>query len=393
VLCAFFLFVSFCSSCSGSSIFDIVRQNHPAFQNQVRVVNDPAPNADDDDDDCLMTQDYIQKGGTCDGDLMSNNGDNDCSILKGNPSCCAYGLYCVNSACAVDNVGGPCKHADDCMPDVVPFIAGATQWPMSCNGGVCQYVNGPGDSCTVNADCANSLACTAGKCTGLTTGVLCNSSSQCAFGFYCSVTCQPAGTLNATCFGDSMCAPGFFCSNLKCVPTFSTSVGESCDKGTQFECKVGYTCVSGTCVPSTPSVIHCEHSNECTSASGNGGSCLCQPSSGKSFCSGSQYNYDSCTKARSDYYGCMSSSQCTTISNQPTSCSYSSCKSQFDKLTKCTCSTLKSQAGDLYYCNAGFATWKLIVTIVVPVVGIILLVIIVIVLVLSCRKHKDYEQI
>jgi len=315
---------------------------------------------------------------------------NGCSVLKGNPSCCAQGLYCVNSVCAVDNVGAICKRQSDCYPDVVPFAAGATANPMNCVGGFCQYVSGPGDTCAQNSDCAYGLACTAGKCTGLTTGVFCNSSSQCAFGFYCAVTCQTAGQLNASCFSDIQCAPGFFCGNEgKCVTTFSTSVGDSCSSSNQYECKVGYTCNSGNCVPITPSVIHCEHSNECT-----GGSCQCQSSTGTSYCTGSIYNYDPCTQERSDYYGCMQTSQCTTISIQPSSCSYTSCKAQMDKLTKCTCSVLKSQAGDIYYCKAGFATWKLIVSIVVPVVGILLLVIIVIVLVVSCRGgKKEYEQI
>jgi len=402
VLVLLFLF-NFCSSTSASDVFDMVRQNNPAFLVQRDLVS-TSTNADDDDNDCLMTQDFVSKGGDCDGDLMHET--NSCSVLKGSPSCCAQGLYCVNSKCAVDNVGSLCKRSSDCLPDVVPYAAGSTAFPMACISGVCQYLSGPGDSCSVNSDCANNLACTLGKCAGLTSGVFCNISlprnalRQCAFGFYCTGTCQPAGSLNATCFSDTQCAPGFFCGNdNQCVQTFTTPVGDSCSSSTtsgsnQQECKVGYTCNSrSTCVPITPSIIKCENQNECTTASSSSPSCSCQPSTGKSFCTGTSYNYDSCTQERYEYYTCMNTNQCSTISNQPSSCSYTSCSSSMNKLTKCLCSILKSQAGDAYYCNAGFATWKLIVSIVVPVVGIILLVIIVVVLVLSCRKNKEYEQI
>jgi uncharacterized membrane protein len=89
----------------------------------------------------------------------------------------------------------------------------------------------------------------------------------------------------------------------------------------------------------------------------------------------------------------MISNQCTTVSVQSTSCSYSNCKSSWNKLSQCTCSIVKAMGGSKYYCSAGFTTWKIIVSVVVPIVAILLIIILVVVLFLSCRKKKDYDQI
>jgi len=403
VLIFLFSTIFFAKMCHSYDLFELLVKG--SNLNTQNVIPSPASsNSDDDDDDCVVTEGYVSLGDTCDGDMMSGNPSDRCSILKGNPSCCATGLYCINSVCVVDNNGAACStkapFTDFCYPDVTAYIAGypGNESPISCVNGFCKYLGTPGDSCTQNSDCY-AVPCSGGKCTGLSVGALCNSTGQqehqqqCAFGFYCSfakfpASCQQLASLNGSCQNVN-CAPGLYCDSTTdlCVSSFTMPSGESCNS--EDQCKVGYVCSNRRCTPATPSVIHCDNVNECVS----GSSCSCNPATGSNICSGSSYVYDPCTQERSDYYGCLVTNQCSQISNQATSCSYSFCSSQMNSLTKCLWATGKGIYGSSIYCVGGFATWKLIVSIVVPVVAVVLIVIIIVVLFVSCRKKKDYDQI
>jgi hypothetical protein len=325
---------------------------------------------------CSSIYSCAGKGDSCNasftkGDCMSGS------------SCCAQGLFCVNSECATDNMGANCTTMADCHSAIAPSY--------NCVNKTCQYIYGPGDTCTTSNDCIGALNCTSSVCVGIAQGQTCQYSGLCAFGLYCatnnngSMQCMPQPGVNATCSTQN-CYPGNVCEGGKCIAEFSVASGKTCS--TEKSCETGLVCASnGTCVEALTSLTTCTNATtDCPSQI----LCLCSPFSGTSFCV--EPLYDPCTDEASDLDSCIAENNCTNTYGSPNSCAYDHCYSEIKKSNSCGCSAADTIYDSCFYNEycGGFPVWAIILIIVVAIVLVLAIVLLVF---FMMRRRRQYDSI
>jgi len=311
------------------------------------------------------------------------------SNSTGTPSCCAAGLYCINSKCATDNMGSSCTATSQCLPSATAGLGYTCA--MNGSSGICTYLGYPGDSCSNSSQCGFNLPCNNNSiCAAPTQGQSCATIGLCAFGLTCklvnaSLICAPEGQNGTACGATNPCYPGYFCHNGFCLATFSIGSGQACTK--QDQCSSGYDCgTNGTCTAVTTSFTTCTATANCSS----GQLCVCSEFSGNSYCLGG--DYDPCNAAHVTFRQCLDTNNCTSQGDAPNSCSYKNCYSSFKKSQSCGCSTLSdlySTCGYSPYCG-GFPVWAIIVIIIVIIVLILAVVLVVFFLM---RRRRQYDSI
>jgi len=301
-----------------------------------------------------------------------------------NGTCCSIGLYCLNSMCATDNMGGNCSTSANCYP---PATKGEVH--VGCVNSMCQYVYGLGDTCTNTTDCVAPLTCSnSSMCSGAAQNASC-AATVCNFGLYCelsNVTCTPVHVTGSSCAYSSQCALDNICYNGNCTAAYSQAAGKSCTD--EMTCATGLTCASnGTCVAVMSDLVSCTANANCTN-----GLCLCSLVTGNSYCFGSGYMYDPCTDESSSLLSCLEDNSCSTATDAPNSCCYANCLSDYKKTFSCGCSFESSFFGGCFYNQycGGFPVWAIIVIIVVAIVlvlGVVLLVF------FMMRRRRHYDTI
>jgi len=314
-----------------------------------------------EDDDCI-------------GDQLNMNG---CNVS--NASCCALGLLCLEGECKTDNMGDDCNNTLDCHTTIAA--------PYDCVSGECQYVYGPGDSCSSNSDCMGSLNCTGSVCVGLSVGMTCTA-GQCGFGLSCNASNMCANDVpqGGDCTGvGAVCYPGTFCSGGKCVKYFSIAAGGSC--AGFLACETGLTCAPNkTCVTATTSISSCSTNSDCN----NGIVCVCSQYTGEFYCADPLWN--PCSDQESDLESCLVDSNCTTAYGSPDSCAYSNCYSDLKKSNSCACDDLDTIFSSCFYNTycGGFPVWAIIVIIIVAIVLVLAIVLLVF---FMMRRRRVYDSI
>jgi len=338
---------------------------------------------------CNATDSCAGKGDTCKGNYLTGSGG--CNKTAG--TCCASGLYCINTTCVTDNVGDPCSNTQPCYS--------ASSAKVSCVKGYCQYVYSVGDTCMNNTDCIYGMC--NNTCQGVAAGGACSataSPSQCNFGLFCSAmannTCQNTTAQGSTCSYPSQCTPGTTCfadgfganANTTCQQIGTQSTGMPCMDSSA--CTSGDVCdllaTNKTCVAVNTSMVACTANSNCTN-----GLCLCSPVTGDQFCHGFLYN-NPCTSEDVSLTSCLASSQCTSASDAPNSCCYANCLSDYKKTFSCRCSLASSIGSGCFYNQycGGFPVWAIIVIIVVAIVLVLAIVLLVF---FMMRRRRQYDSI
>jgi len=335
---------------------------------------------------CNATDSCAGKGDACKGNYNTGNGCN-----KTAATCCASGLYCINSTCVTDNLGDSCANSGQCFS---PSSA-----PVSCVKGVCQYVYSVGDDCTNNTDCISGMCNT--TCQGMGVGGACSiARPQCNFGLYCkmmnvtSYTCQNTTAQGDDCTTPSQCAPGNTCfadgfganKNVTCQGVGTQGAGMPCMDSSA--CGSGYGCGGNpknmTCVQVNTTMVDCTTNADCAN-----GNCGCSPVSGTLYCQGGLYN-DPCTAEYVSLQSCLAGAGCTAASDAPDSCCYANCLSDYKKTYSCHCSLSDSIGGTCFYNQycGGFPIWAIIVIIVVAIV-LVLAIVLLVFFMMRRRRHYD----
>jgi len=340
---------------------------------------------------CNATDSCAGKGDTCNGVYGSGNCVQD-GASAANGTCCAAGLYCVNSTCITDTVGDACKSNSDCYT--------ASPTPLQCIAGTCTYVYGIGDSCSNNTDCQTGN-CTNSVCQGGMYGQAC-AGNTCNFGLYCYLNitdgdlfCQNTTAEGGNCTSSAQCAAGTTCfSSSRTNGTLSQPMCQTI--GTQSEgnpcmdnsaCDSGTVCYMGNCTTVGTSMTSCTNSTSC----GTGAFCICSYVTGDLYCAGTLYN-NPCTDEQLSLQSCLASSSCSEATDAPNSCSYANCLSQYKKSISCGCSFASSVSGGCsynQYCG-GFPVWAIIVIIVVAIVLVLAIVLLVF---FMMRRRRQYDSI
>jgi len=196
---------------------------------------------------------------------------------SGTPTCCAEGLSCINSKCAVDNFGAACSNNAGC------YQSATAGNPVACVNGSCAYLSYPGDKCVNNSMCVGGIPCdnTTLICTAVASGGDCSKGQICAFGLACmangttGLACQQLPQ-NGTCYLGVSCYPGYNCIGGNCQAQYTVAAGTACS--TNDQCVTGYYCSSTnkTCTAVKTTYTTCTANSNCTN-----GICLCSPFSGK----------------------------------------------------------------------------------------------------------------
>jgi len=331
---------------------------------------------------CTSLFQCADEGDDCTGDWTKNP---TCNVTNG--SCCAIGLFCVNGECATDNMGSNCTSNSQCDTAIEAKVA--------CVSNQCQYIYGPGDSCTTSADCISPLNCSNSVCTGASLGQNCTS-LPCGFGLTCM---QVNATLGRLCYNDvsangvcnlttAGCFPGTACYQGTCQGVFTIAAGKSCPYAGAPLCQTGLTCAfNKTCVAATDEVSSCtQGSTDCP----NGAPCTCSPFTGDYYCADPLLN--PCTDQMSDLISCQVSNNCTTDYQSPDSCLYNNCYSDIKKANSCGCDEQDSLASNCIYNTycGGFPVWAIIVIIVVAIVLVLAIVLLVF---FMMRRRRVYDSI
>jgi len=344
---------------------------------------------------CNATNSCAGKGKTCVGD---SSNPNNCDIKNG--TCCAKGLLCYGNStktCTNNNIGDSCTSSNQCIGD------GSN---VACIKSICQYVYGPGESCSTNTDCLLQLCTNSTSKCGLAVGSSCSAANavQCAGGSYCglisngSLQCVPYVTNGNPCNLTSQCNPiAHYCNGTGtgsvCMPKYSVGSGGSCSaaNGGANACAGGLYCnASNICVSDSSSLTSCTATANCTAP--GGGICVCNPYTGNQFCGGPGYSYNPCDSATKSLAQCLDSNNCQYASGAPDSCCKASCSSEYKKAQSCGCDGITSLLGGCGYNSncGGFPVWAIIVIIVVAIVLVLAIVLLVF---FMMRRRRQYDSI
>jgi hypothetical protein len=357
---------------------------------------------------CVQALDCQKSGKPCSGTFDTKSGKFNCNASSANSTCCAEGLYCINSTCLSDTVGDYCTTPVQCIGGG-PFV--------DCQNNTCVQLGLPGDECSVDSDCffgSTVSSCSDGVCTGLGAGAKCTLGGaglglySCSPQLYCQydqttllTSCQPQIKENATCTIYDVCADGNICSSkVKCIAPFQGAQGAAC--GYNLECNTDFYCASNsTCQSWTAwSQTSCTNQSDCSSNE----VCLCDQVTGDQFCIPFTESINSyCAPELQTAFSCLSENNCSfyyaTVANTngagvlpPNSCAAENCKSSFKKSVGCGCSAQKDLYGDCYYSEycGGFPVWAIIV---IAIVGVILVLVVIVVIVMVMRRRRTYDTI
>lgn len=340
--------------------------------------------AEDSAANCNTSYTCVGKGETCTGDLSSEKVL--ACLISSSATCCSFGLYCINSTCSSDNVGGACQTNSDCH---APLTAGALIGSLSCVSSVCTYSYQAGDTCSTNADCSFGLTCTSSKCQGLAVGTACTHlMGQCAYGSYCAGVCTAQNMPGQTCQSSLQCYPGSTCVSGTCKTIQTVPATGACND--DLACESGLVCAANnTCITAQTSLTTCANSTEC---SGTDGFCMCSLYSGITFCEGSNYPTNGCTDENVALTNCLATANCTEATDAPESCCYLNCASDYKKTFSCSCSMNEKIGSSCYYNQycGGFPVWAIIVIIVVAIVLVLAIVLLVF---FMMRRRRHYDSI
>jgi len=359
---------------------------------------------------CEQAYDCQKSGKACVGTFDFSTGKSSCNASSANSTCCASGLYCINSTCLSDTMGDYCTTVAQCIGGG-PFVA--------CQNSTCVQLGLPGDECSVDTDCffnPTGSLCTDDLCTGLGAGAKCSLAGSglgqfaCSPQLYCQVnatngklaSCQPQLAENATCSPTrDVCASGNICgSKGKCIPPFQGGNGTAC--AINEECNTdSYCATSGTCQSwSSWTQTSCTNQSDCS----NNEVCICDQITGDQFClpfTESIVSY--CAPEEQSAFQCLSENNCSYYyaavtglngggSLPPNSCAAENCKSSYKKAVGCGCTTAKDLFGTCYYSEycGGFPVWAIIV---IAIVGVILVLVVIVVIVMVMRRRRTYDTI
>jgi len=342
---------------------------------------------------CSSAYSCVGEGDTCVGAYGVNT--NCANPTSNNISCCARGLFCIDSTCQTNNEGAICNNtASGVCYSTIPGLA-----CLPAANGTCTYMASVGDTCNASPNnCLNNLNCST-TCTGLalyqpcTPGIL-----QCAFGLYCglnattippSTQCLATLAAGAQCnLTTAQCGPSYYCWNSVCTAPYTVAVGLPCVGDL---CATGNICASNAtgffCVAAQTSLTTCLNATADCPANVQ---CKCSSFSGKSYCADPTYN--DCTDEDSSLTSCLVQYSCSTASLAPNSCAYSNCYSDLKKSQSCQCTSASAQYDSCFYNDfcGGFPVWAIIVIIVVAIVLVLAIVLLVF---FMMRRRRQYDSI
>jgi len=347
---------------------------------------------------CNQTDNCAGKGDDCSGIYLIDMGG--CS--KTNSSCCAIGLFCINSTCVTDTVGDFCTKNSQCVS--------SSPNQLNCINNTCTFVYLPGDSCSGNSDCVSGN-CTGSICQGQMMGEICNTfpseanAQMCNFGLWCMPNatnptvgvCENRTASGQNCTIPAQCMEGTTCfsstndngtlSQAMCQTIGTQSTGNPCIDS--FACDSGDVCINGNCTTLTPSIVSCTLNSNCT---GPNSQCTCSVITGELYCTGSEYSNTDCSDEGISLMTCLANNKCTEPSDAPNSCCYASCLSEYKKAISCGCSASDTINGGCVYSQycGGFPVWAIIVIIVVAIVLVLAIVLLVF---FMMRRRRQYDSI
>lgn len=180
---------------------------------------------------------------------------------------------CVDAVCCADNCAGQCAACN--LPGATgtcaPIAAGADP-ANECGNYFCAGGNACAQSCTSDSSCKAGAYCdTNNQCVARRgNGTSCSSANTCASGFCVDTVCcdGACGGVCQSCGSSGACGPSpartdaanecgrYFCSG-------GAGCATSCADNT--DCKTGFACFTGVCVPLKPNGSSCMTATECGS--------------------------------------------------------------------------------------------------------------------------------